>query len=127
VSFPKKEAHLTKTKNGSDRTVYLNADALAVLTAMRRSKAKDPIFPREGKKPDTRSWFPPFDGGGGDHRIRLARKPPYFLFVACDGRGDDEGDPGCRWSQIDHYVGPIQPLVPKHKASVVDKIAGATF
>jgi site-specific recombinase XerD len=52
---------LTKTKNGSDRTVYLNADAVAALASRRNphQKSSDHLFPREGATYDTRSWFKP--------------------------------------------------------------------
>jgi site-specific recombinase XerD len=54
---------LTDTKNGSRRTVHLNADALAAVESLRKrgQKATDRIFRREGEKSryDTRSWFMP--------------------------------------------------------------------
>ena len=61
---------LTQTKNGSARTIHLNADALAAIKSVQRpgQKPSDRIFSREDhKKPsqrkqerfDTRSWFVP--------------------------------------------------------------------
>jgi integrase len=58
----RKAIDLTKTKNGSARTVHLNADALAAIESLRRpgQRSLDPIFPRESEKYfDTRSWFVP--------------------------------------------------------------------
>jgi integrase len=61
VHLGRRTIELTKTKNGSDRTVHLNADAIAAIESLRRSnqKAADPVFPREGSRFDTRSWFVP--------------------------------------------------------------------
>src|SRR5665213_340972 len=61
---------LTQTKNGTARTIHLNADALAAIESVRHpgQKPADRIFPREEKKGltarkqerfDTRSWFVP--------------------------------------------------------------------
>ena len=54
---------LTQTKNGTARTIHLNADALAAIESIRHSgqKPADRIFPRCGTKDrfDTRSWFVP--------------------------------------------------------------------
>jgi len=61
VDFRRRTIDLTKTKNGSPRTVHLNADAMDAIETMKRPKQKlsDPVFPREGSKGrfDTRSWF----------------------------------------------------------------------
>jgi len=54
---------LTDTKNGSKRTIHLNADALAAVQSMRLpgQKPTDRVFTRHGKSDsfDTRSWFQP--------------------------------------------------------------------
>ena len=61
---------LTQTKNGTARTIHLNADALAAIESVRHpgQKPADRIFPREDHKEpakrklerfDTRSWFVP--------------------------------------------------------------------
>jgi integrase len=50
VDLERRTIELTKTKNGSARTVHLNADALKTIESLKRSlqKASDPVFPREG-------------------------------------------------------------------------------
>jgi integrase len=54
---------LTQTKNGTARTIHLNADALAAIESLRHTgqKPTDRIFARCGTKDrfDTRSWFVP--------------------------------------------------------------------
>lgn len=63
VDLERPTIELPKTKNGSARTVHLNADALRAIGSLRRPlhKASDPVFPREGSQGrfDTRSWFQP--------------------------------------------------------------------
>src|ERR1700761_8711609 len=63
VDLERRTIELTKTKNGSARTVHLNVDALAALESLRRPRQhpSNPVFPREGTKNsfDTRSWFHP--------------------------------------------------------------------
>jgi integrase len=63
VHLDRRTIELTKTKNGSARTVHLNSDAVAAIESLRRPRqhASDPVFPREGNKSnfDTRSWFHP--------------------------------------------------------------------
>jgi integrase len=63
VELERRTIELTKTKNGSARTVHLNADALKAIGSLKRplQKASDPVFPREGSQGrfDTRSWFQP--------------------------------------------------------------------
>jgi integrase len=61
VHLDRRTIELTKTKNGTDRTVYLNADAVAALESRRslHQKPGERVFPREGATYDTRSWFKP--------------------------------------------------------------------
>jgi integrase len=51
------------TKNGSARTVHLNADALRAIESLKGSLqgTSDAVFPREGSNDrfDARSWFQP--------------------------------------------------------------------
>jgi len=61
VHLDRRAIELTKTKNGSDRTVDLNVDAIAAIESLKRpgQKAGDRVFPREGVTFSTRSWFKP--------------------------------------------------------------------
>jgi len=63
VHLDRRAIELLKTKNGSARTIHLNADAVAAIESLRRKgqRVSDPVFPRHGTKGafDTRSWFVP--------------------------------------------------------------------
>ena len=61
VNLDRRTIDLTKTKNGSSRTVHLNADVVAALETvkLKRPKPSEPVFPRQGATFDTRSWFHP--------------------------------------------------------------------
>ncbi|MHB1958669.1 MAG: tyrosine-type recombinase/integrase [Acidobacteriaceae bacterium] len=61
VHMDRRTIELTKTKNGSARTVRLNADALAAIRSIRppKPKASDLVFPHTTKAPDVRPWFQP--------------------------------------------------------------------
>ena len=54
---------LTKTKNGTARTIHLNSDAVAAIMSLKHPRLRqfDSVFPRGGTKArfDTRSWFVP--------------------------------------------------------------------
>jgi integrase len=61
VHLDRRTIDLTKTKNGSTRTVHLNADALTALKTLHKKTTKPSVmvFPRQGPRFDTRSWFVP--------------------------------------------------------------------
>jgi site-specific recombinase XerD len=54
---------LTKTKNGHQRTVHLNQDAIDAIESLKipSQRMRGRMFPREGDKYrfDNRSWFVP--------------------------------------------------------------------
>ena len=56
VHLDRRTIELTKTKNGSARTVHLNSDAVSAIESLRRSNLRlsDPVFPRQGKSYTTR-------------------------------------------------------------------------
>ena len=63
MHLDRKTIELTKTKNGYQRTVHLNADAIAAIESRKvpGHRMKGRLFPREGSKDrfDNRSWFVP--------------------------------------------------------------------
>ena len=64
VDLERRAIRLTETKNGSARTVHLNADSVTAIQSLRTSSGQKPmerVFPREGDADrfDTRSWFQP--------------------------------------------------------------------
>lgn len=127
VNTAKKEAHLTKTKNGSERTVHLNADALAVITALKQGKGKTPVFPREGEKGrfDTRSWFVPcLEDAGIQGYLWHSNRHTFCSWLAMAGATIKEIQEAAGHKTISMSAR-YSHLSPEHKASVVDKIAGA--
>ena len=61
VSFDRRTIELTKTKNGSRRTVHLNDDAITAIKSMLRpgQKHTDVVFPNPVKDFVTDEWFHP--------------------------------------------------------------------
>jgi integrase len=63
VDMSRRAIDLTETKNGTARTIHLNADALAAIKSVQLpgQKPADRVFPRLGTESrfDTRSWFVP--------------------------------------------------------------------
>jgi integrase len=61
IHLDRRTIELTKTKNGSDRTVHLNADAVAAIRSLRSKgqKGSDPVFTSQNANFDTASWFKP--------------------------------------------------------------------
>ena len=120
VDLERRTIELTKTKNGSARTVHLNADALRAIGSLKRplQKESDPVFPREGSQGrfDTRSWFQPCLGRGEDFELRLALKPAHVLLVVGDGWSIDQRDPGTRRPQDNHDVRALQPSLARASA-----------
>jgi integrase len=87
VHLDRRTIDLTKTKNGSARTVHLNADSIAALESIRLKgqKSGDPVFPREGSRFDTPLMVCSVSVRYRDRRICMALEPAYVLFVAGDG------------------------------------------
>jgi hypothetical protein len=81
VHLDHRTIELTKTKNGSDRTVHLNADAVAALSAWvsRHRRPSDHVFPRQGATYDTRSLVQTLLERRKDHRLCLALQSSQFL------------------------------------------------
>lgn len=125
----KKTIELTKTKNGDDRTVHLNADALAAICSVRPPGAKGitRMFPRRGDKDsfDNRSWFVPC--------LQEAEITKYTWHTNRHTFCSWLAMAGATTLDIMHAAGHktmamaarYSHLSPEHKASVVDLIAGA--
>jgi site-specific recombinase XerD len=61
VSFDRRTIELTKTKNGTRRTVHLNDDAIDAIKSMKRGgqKRNDVVFPNPASDFVTDKWFHP--------------------------------------------------------------------
>lgn len=124
VDLDRKEIHLSKTKNGHERDVHLNADALAVLKSLKRGKAKEAVFPREGATFDTRSWFRPSMAEAGiEGYVWHCNRHTFCSWLAMAGATIKEIQEAAGHRSITMSAR-YSHLSPKHKASVVDRIAG---
>lgn len=119
--------HLTKTKNGVERDVHLNADALAVILARTRGKPKERVFPRQGQNRDTRSWFhPSMKDAGIEGYVWHSNRHTFCSWLAMAGATIKEIQEAAGHKSITMSAR-YSHLTPKHKASVVDKIASASL
>jgi integrase len=128
VHLDRRTIELSKTKNGSARTVHLNADALAAIKSMRipRQKPTDLVFPREGTQGrfDTRSWFQPCLA---DAKIAgyvwHSNRHTFCSWLAMAGATIKEIQEAAGHKTITMSAR-YSHLTPDHKQSVVERIAG---
>ncbi len=119
---------LTRTKNGSARTVHLNSDAVTAIESLRRPilRAGDPVFPRQGKSFDTRSWFHPcLEDAGITGYVWHSNRHTFCSWLAMAGASIKEIQEAAGHKSI------IMParyshLSPAHRLSVVARIASAS-
>jgi integrase len=129
VNLDRRSVELTKTKNGSARTVHLNADAVAAIESkkMPRQRPTDPVFPREGSKGrfDTRSWFQPCLA---DAKITgyvwHSNRHTFCSWLAMAGASIKEIQEAAGHKTITMSAR-YSHLSPEHQLSVVERIAGA--
>lgn len=121
-----KAIELTKTKNGSDRTVHLNADAVAALSARasHSQRPSDHVFPREGATYDTRSWFKPcLKDAKITGYLWHSNRHTFCSWLAMAGASTKDIQDAAGHKTIT-MAGRYAHLSPAHKRSVVDLIAG---
>jgi integrase len=133
VNFDRREIHLTNTKNGSDRRVHLNDDAIVALKSLKRPKQRpsDLVFPRDTNldaksRFDNRSWFDPCLQEAKIERVVWhANRHTFCSWLA---------EKGASAPEIMHAAGhktlavsaKYTHLNPKHTQSVVDRISTRT-
>jgi integrase len=123
VYLDRKLIHLTETKNGSGRDVHLNADALAVLSAMKQGNPREYVFPRQGKTYDTRSWFHPcMEDAEIAGYVWHSNRHTFCSWLAMAGASMKEIQEAAGHKSI-AMSARYSHLSPKHKASVVERIA----
>jgi integrase len=118
---------LTKTKNGSARTVHLNADSIAALESIRLKgqKSGDPVFPREGSRFDTRSWFVPcLTDTGIEGYVWHSNRHTFCSWLAMAGATIKEIQELAGHKTITMSAR-YSHLSPEHRLSVIDRISGA--
>ncbi|MGB7354404.1 MAG: site-specific integrase [Acidobacteriaceae bacterium] len=131
VDLKRRQIDLTKTKNYSPRTVFLNASAVEALQSLQRrgQKPTDPVFPRQGRKGrfDTRSWFEP--------SVEEAAIPRIIWYEATRHTcGSWLAMAGASMKEIQVAMGHktitvsarYSHLSPQHSLSVIDRIADGT-
>ncbi len=99
--------------------VHLNSDAVAAIESLRRPilRASDPVFPRQGKSFDTRSWFHPcLEDAGIIGYVWHSNQHTFCSWLAMAAVGHKSIIMSARYSH----------LSPAHKLSVVERIASAS-
>jgi integrase len=130
VHFDRKTIELTKTKNGSARTVHLNSDAIAALESLKRPRQhpSDPVFPREGSKGrfDTRSWFQPcLEETGISEYVWHCNRHTFCSWLAMAGASIKEIQEAAGHKTITMSAR-YSHLSPAHRLSVVERIASGS-
>ncbi len=131
VHLDRRTIDLTKTKNGSARTVHLNADAMAAIQSVRhpRLRLSDPVFPREGVKGrfDTRSWFQPCLGEAEIvGYVWHSNRHTFCSWLAMAGASIKEIQEAAGHKTITMSAR-YSHLSPAHRQSVVERIAGTVI
>jgi len=128
VNLDRRTIELTKTKNGSARAVHLNSDAVAAIESLRRPilRASDPVFPRQGKSFDTRSWFHPcLEDAGVTGYVWHSNRHTFCSWLAMAGASIKEIQEAAGHKSI-IMSARYSHLSPAHKLSVVERIASAS-
>lgn len=127
VDIPRRAIDLTETKNGSARTIRLNADAVAAIESVRLpgQKPADQVFPRHGNSDsfDTRSWFHPCLAEAGIiGYVWHANRHTFCSWLAMAGATIKEIQELAGHKTITMSAR-YAHLSPDHKLSVIDRIA----
>ncbi len=126
VHLDRRTIELTKTKNGSARSVHLNSDAVAAIETLHHPARRpgDPVFRRQGKSYDTRSWFYPCLGEAGiTGFVWHANRHTFCSWLAMAGASIKEIQEAAGHKTIT-MAARYSHLSPAHKLSVVERIAG---
>ena len=116
---------LTKTKNGSARTVHLNADSVAAFQTLRHKphKPADPVFVRQGPRFETRSCFVPcLQDAEIEGYVWHCNRHTFCSFLAMAGASIKEIQELAR-HKIITMSARCSHLSPEHRLSVIDRIA----
>jgi integrase len=125
VHLDRREIRLYKTKNGSSRTVSLNADAVAALRSAQRPgrRPKDRVFPREGANFDTRSWLrPSLEEAKIEDAVHHTARHTFCSWLALKGASAHEIMAAAGHKTLS-VSARYTHLNPKHTQSVVERIS----
>lgn len=130
IDLKRRTIELTKTKNGSARTVHLNADALRAIESLKRplQKVSDPVFQAEGSKGrfDTRSWFQPsLEQAKITNYVWHSNRHTFCSWLAMAGASIKEIQELAGHKTITMSAR-YSHLSPEHRLSVVDRIASGS-
>jgi integrase len=128
VHLDRRTIDLTKTKNGSARTVHLNTDSIIAIESIRPKghKTSDPVFPREGSRFDTRSWFVPcLEDAGIEGYVWHSNRHTFCSWLAMAGATIKEIQELAGHKTITMSAR-YSHLSPEHRLSVIDRIAATT-
>jgi len=129
VHLDRRTIDLTKTKNGSARTVHLNSDAVAAIESLKipGMHPADPVFPRHGKSFDTRSWFHPcLEDAEIVGYVWHSNRHTFCSWLAMAGASIKEIQEAAGHKTITMSAR-YSHLSPAHKQSVVERIAGTAI
>lgn len=129
VDLRRRIIDLTKTKNGSPRTVHLNADAMAAIESKNvpGQHRSDLVFPRQGSKGrfDTRSWFQPcLEEAKITGYVWHSNRHTFCSWLAMAGASIKEIQEAAGHKTIT-MAARYSHLSPAHTQSVVERIASA--
>jgi len=126
VSFDRRTIELSKTKNGSRRTVHLNADAIEAIKSMRRpgQKKTDVVFPNPTRDFVNDSWFHPClkEAEITDY-VWHCNRHTFCSWLAMNGASIKEIQVAAGHKTI-AMAAKYAHLSPTHNLGVVDRIAG---
>ncbi len=126
VSFDRCTIELTRTKNGSRRTVHLNADAIEAIKAMQRhgQKRTDVVFPNPVKDFVTDEWFHSClkEAAIIDY-VWHCNRHTFYSWLAMNGASIKEIQVAAGHKTI-QMAAKYSHLSPTHNQGVVDRIAG---
>ncbi|HEY4357967.1 MAG TPA: site-specific integrase, partial [Acidobacteriaceae bacterium] len=125
VHLDRRTIDLTKTKNGSARTVHLNADSVAALKTLHKktTKSSDMVFPRQGPRFDTRSWFvPSLEDANITGYVWHSNRHTFCSWLAMAGASIKEIQELAGHKTITMSAR-YSHLSPEHRLSVIDRIA----
>jgi integrase len=119
---------LSKTKNGHQRTVHLNQDAIDAIESLKLpgQRMRGRIFPREGSKDrfDNRSWFVPcLEAARIDVYLWHCNRHTFCSWLAMAGASTKEIQEAAGHRTIT-MAARYAHLSPAHRLSVVERIAG---
>lgn len=116
---------LTKTKNGSRRTVQLNADSVAAIVSVKPAKPSpdDRVFVRDGESFDNRSWFQPcLEEAKITGYVWHSNRHTFCSWLAMAGASIKEIQELAGHKSIT-MAARYAHLSPAHKLNVIDRIA----